>query len=44
MMIQTNEDLVKEHITMCKITYFAGQMGGYNLNKINGFLASGDYT
>ena len=28
--------------TMCKIAYFAGQMGGYNLNKVNGFLASKD--
>ena len=32
------------HTTMCKIAYFAGQMGGYNLNKVNGFLASRDYT
>ena len=30
--------------TMCKIAYFAGQMGGYNLNKVNGFLPSRDYT
>ena len=28
---------------MCKIAYFAGQMGGHNLNKVDGFLASRDY-
>ena len=28
---------------MCKIAYFAGQMEGYNFNKVNGFLAARDY-
>ena len=29
--------------TMCKIANFEGQMGGHNLNKIDGFLVSRDY-
>ena len=37
-------DIIFSECTMCKIAYFAGKMGGYNLNKVNGFLASRDYT
>ena len=29
--------------TMCKIANFEGQMGGHNLNKIDGFLVSREY-
>ena len=38
------EVYIRLHNTMCKIAYFAGQMGGYNLNEVNGFLAFRDYT
>ena len=34
----------RKHSTMCKIANFAGQMGGHNLNKVDGFLASRDYV
>ena len=35
--------LSNRQCTMCKIANFEGQMGGHNLNKIDGFLVTRDY-